>query len=733
MGVWYRTGTVAVTNGSPDVVGVGTLWLTQASAGDIFLGPNLVEHEITSITDDTHLALRQVNGTAAYAGTTASAQLYAIIRNFTSTMPAQLASQLAAMMTAWHVTTDELTAWLSGTGSTTVHDAVGNAYNVQTPTALNAAWNGRLVKNVAGGVDVTLTSAEASNLFIELTGTLTANINVIMPAGVRHNFVFNNTAGAFVPTAKTAAGTGVAVAQGVRALLECDGTNVLNAVTALLTGYTSGAGTVSATDTVLQAVQKLDGNVAGKAALAGSASQAFSTAALTVTGNAAIGDASTDIHTVNGTMVFNHGFTFGNLTIVANDIGVAGTAGFGVGICPSPPSGMYPLSNGAFTPSDADYGNYQYSDGSVMVWIPAFYYKYGTGANGLAVNMVDIKPFSAYVNVAAANAAGYALHRMFYDGGTVQAGVFVDKYKCSNNGGVASSIRYGNPLSSAATNNPFSGLTGAPANFYYGAIAAAKTRGANFFPSSIFIHCGLALISLAHAQASTSAVWCAWYDGAGVTNFPKGCNNNALGDMQDTALAFTATGNATYTTANKTGSANVLAKTTHNGQNCGVADVSGTIFEICLGLTSNGTNIYVLKTGAVMKDITSGNTLATDAWGATGIAALYDDLGTTYGALWATGVNRTTYFGSAGQVFSDANSGNAWNAAGAGVPLSGGVGGTNTFGNDGLYDYKPTEMCPLVSGTWDASATTGGIWMLNLGTARGASGYYAGLRSALYI
>lgn len=267
MGVWYRTGTVSVTNGSPNVVGVGTLWLTQASVGDMFLGPNLVEHEITAITDDTHLTVMQVNGTAAYAGTTASAQLYAIIRNFTSTMPAQLASQLAAMMTAWHVTTDELTAWLSGTGSTTVHDAVGNAYNVQTPTALNAAWNGRLVKNVAGGVDVTLTSAEASNLFIELTGTLTANINVIMPAGVRHNFVFNNTAGAFVPTAKTAAGTGVAVAQGVRALLECDGTNVLNAVTALLTGYTSGAGTVSATDTVLQAVQKLDGNVALKAPL----------------------------------------------------------------------------------------------------------------------------------------------------------------------------------------------------------------------------------------------------------------------------------------------------------------------------------------------------------------------------------------------------------------------------------------------------------------------------------
>lgn len=231
MGAWYRAGTVAVTNGNPNVVGVGTLWLTQASVGDIFLGPDLVEYEITSITDDTHLALRQINGTAAYAGTTNSAQVYAIIRNFTSTMPAQLASQLAAMMTAWHVTTDELTAWLSGTGSVTVHDAVGNAYSVQTPAALNAALNGRLVKSVAGGADVTLTSAEASNLFIELTGALTANINLILPAGVRHNFILNSTTGAYTVTVKTAAGTGIVVAQGARALLECDATNVVNAFT----------------------------------------------------------------------------------------------------------------------------------------------------------------------------------------------------------------------------------------------------------------------------------------------------------------------------------------------------------------------------------------------------------------------------------------------------------------------------------------------------------------------
>lgn len=410
-----------------------------------------------------------------------------------------------------------------------------------------------------------------------------------------------------------------------------------------------------------------------------------------------------------------------------NDIGKAGHPGFAVGICPALPAGFTVLPGTNF-PSSDQYGNYQFSDGSIMVWVPAYYYKYGTGANGLAVNVVSVKAEWEYATVAAANADGYALHRAFYDNGAVQRGVFVDKYKCSNNAGTASSIKLGIPLSSSAANAPFSGLTGAPANSYYGAIAAAKTRGANFFSSSLFIRAALALLSLAHAQASTSTTYCAWYS-SGSTNFPKGCNNNALGDAQDGALTFTGTG---YLTTNKTGSANVLAKTTHNGQNCGVADVNGTIWEICLGITSDAANIYILKPASQMKAITAGNTLATDAWGATGIAALYDNLGTTFGALWATGVNRTTAFGAATQVFDAAINGNAWNATGAGVPLAGGVGGTNAFGNDGLWDYKPNEMCPISGGGWDASSSAG-AWALYLGYGRGTSYNYVGFRAALYL
>lgn len=424
---------------------------------------------------------------------------------------------------------------------------------------------------------------------------------------------------------------------------------------------------------------------------------------------------------------------FGNSLPPVNDIGIAGGPGFGVGVCPAVPSGFTPMAGFAQSLSD-NYGNYQYSDGSIMVWVPAFFYKYGTGSNGLAVNVVDIQPLSAYGSEATANAAGYALHRAFYDGGTIQPGFFVDKYLCSNNGGTASSIKNGNPLSSSSAHNPFAGLTGAPANTYYGAIAAAKTRGAAFFCNSRFIHSALALLSYAHAQASTSTTYCAWYHAT--NNFPKGCHNGALADINDTAVKWQWDG---YGNCGKTGSAgfgggagNLFAKSTHNGQNCGVADLNGNMWEINLGLTSDGTNLYLLNTAVALKDVTGGNTLATDAWGATGIAALYTSLGATYESLTKAGGQ--VLYGSAGQVLSAALSGTAWGVAGAGIPLTGGTGGTNAFGLDGSYQPAawPNGLCPL-SGGDQGGGSSSGVWAFNLTGLRGASYGTAGFRSASYL
>lgn len=406
-------------------------------------------------------------------------------------------------------------------------------------------------------------------------------------------------------------------------------------------------------------------------------------------------------------------------------IGTAGQQGFGVGIAPELPSGFAALA-GTTDPASANYGNYVYSDGSVMVYVPAFVYKYGTGSNGLAVNVVDVKSLTAFADLAAANAQGYALHRAFYNAGSIRPGFFVDKYLCSNNGGIASSIRGGNPLSSASDHNPFSVLTGSPSNIYAGAITAAKTRGTRFFCNTRFIHAALALLANAHASASTSTTFCAWYVSSGVSA-PRGCNNNALGDANDASIAYVSDG---YSNCAKTGSANFPAKVAHNGQLSGVMDLNGNMWEINLGLTSNGTNYYLLKTSTDVSTMTSGTTLATDAWGATGLAAMYDSIGATYESMQAS--SSTKYFGAAAQVLSHATSGTAWAAAGAGIPLATGVGGTNQFGSDGLWDYRQDLLCVISGGNWHYGSLAG-VWTLSLYSVRGNSADSVGFRAASYL
>ena len=268
---------------------------------------------------------------------------------------------------------------------------------------------------------------------------------------------------------------------------------------------------------------------------------------------------------------------------VANNIGTPGIQGFGVGICPALPAGYAPMVGATDSASD-NYGNYQYSDGSVMVWVPRFYYRIGSPASPLygayGANAIDIVGDSAFKSEADANSAGYALHRAFFDGG-VQLGFFVDKYQCSNNGGIASSIRYGAPLSTGAAHNPILDLAGVPTNTHGNTIAAAKTRGTAFHPCSIFIYGALALLSMAHGQAATASTWCAWYDATGVSNFPKGNNNSALRDSNDASVLYVSDG---YSNCGQTGSAVPFAKTTHNGQPCGIADLNGNVYEMALGM-----------------------------------------------------------------------------------------------------------------------------------------------------
>ena len=356
------------------------------------------------------------------------------------------------------------------------------------------------------------------------------------------------------------------------------------------------------------------------------------------------------------------------------DIGVAGAQGFGVGeYLGTLPSGFSALA-GTSDKASANYGNYQYTDGSVMVFVPKFYYRIGHASSpryaAYGANAIDIASINDFADEAAANTAGYALHRAFKDGGEVKSGFFIDKYLASKNGTTScKSVQNGVPISLATTagytvSNGMTGCTGILAD----SVVLARARGAGVFNvASIFMYDALAKLSLAHGQAATGTTNCAWYDAAGTTSFPKGCNNNALADVNDATVTFTTAGDTANANKPKTGSASNLAKTTHNGQPCGVTDVNGAMHQAVLGITQAGASAtdstqnttgdaYVLKTSAALASLTDGFSGATDAWGTTSSLASTHDL--INGFLPWTSATGWDYFGNGtNQVFSGATSG----------------------------------------------------------------------------
>lgn len=110
-----------------------------------------------------------------------------------------------------------------------VTDATGMTSITDKRTWLVVPRNPRLAKDVAGGTDVTLDATEGLHDIIEASGALTANINLVVPTIDKQWTVANLTSGAYTLTVKTAGGTGIAIGQGKRAIVYCDGTNVVRA------------------------------------------------------------------------------------------------------------------------------------------------------------------------------------------------------------------------------------------------------------------------------------------------------------------------------------------------------------------------------------------------------------------------------------------------------------------------------------------------------------------------
>lgn len=113
----------------------------------------------------------------------------------------------------------------------------GATVNTGVTTLVDASVAGTATVVHDDAIDYTLTSVngtadEARKMFLNITGTLTANRNVVCPAVSKLYFITNSTVGGFSVTLKTTAGTGILVPNGRSVVLYCNATDVVNAVSA---------------------------------------------------------------------------------------------------------------------------------------------------------------------------------------------------------------------------------------------------------------------------------------------------------------------------------------------------------------------------------------------------------------------------------------------------------------------------------------------------------------------
>ena len=159
---------------------------------------------------------------------------------------------------------------ITAAGSATITPAVGSitglGTGIATALAINTGNSGApvLIDGALGtptsGVAVNLTALNATQL---TSGTVPdARFPATLPAASGVNLTAlnaSNLGSGTVPAARFPALTGEATTSAGAVSVTLTNSAVIGKV---LTGYTSGAGTVAATDTILQAIQKLNGNAA---------------------------------------------------------------------------------------------------------------------------------------------------------------------------------------------------------------------------------------------------------------------------------------------------------------------------------------------------------------------------------------------------------------------------------------------------------------------------------------
>ena len=377
--------------------------------------------------------------------------------------------------------------------------------------------------------------------------------------------------------------------------------------------------------------------------------------------------------------------------------------GFGAGVAYMPTIAAslgLTAMDGASERTHENFGNFVDSRNNVFVCIPMMYYKADTNTR------IDELMGVPKVEVSYIAKEGYAPFYAFKkSNGEYVPCVFVSKYimsKGSDN--KPAFVKNADPVSSSSSYNGIQQFSGVEAN-NIGFFTAIRMLGSNYCLHYAALRFVYYMVAEAHKQkailrfgtrAKVPSSICAYLDIA--PYYPKG-NNTNWGDADDTSLKYTRAGSGTYQGSSygvgKTGSANNLAKTTFNGQKCGIADMGGNMYEIDGGYIADSTQTYILKGIDTLKSLNKDN---------------YNNTAFFVGLNLENRRTSSAYFCGNGTnpLFTFNSSGNAYNCDNFLIPLSTGMSssGTDAYGKD--YNYPlGNGVAPLFAGGCDHSGNCG--------------------------
>ena len=115
-----------------------------------------------------------------------------------------------------------------GPAASTVEDGDLCAFSgTAGKTIKNAGYKPGFTTIEMTSADVTLSASQAKYQGIIITGTLTANVNIIIPSTMRQYVFVNSTSGVFTVTVKTASSSGVLLTQGNTTVVLCNGSSLV--------------------------------------------------------------------------------------------------------------------------------------------------------------------------------------------------------------------------------------------------------------------------------------------------------------------------------------------------------------------------------------------------------------------------------------------------------------------------------------------------------------------------